>query len=89
VKQGRVKLDAKSYRELCQRVLERDSWRCQQCGDSKNLQVHHIRWRSKLGSDSDENLITLCANCHRKVHCSTVARAENPMKSEVVQFDPR
>jgi 5-methylcytosine-specific restriction endonuclease McrA len=68
VKQARLKLSVKSYRALCRRVLERDGWRCQHCGDSNNLQVHHIRRRSKLGADSDENLITLCANCHRRVH---------------------
>jgi 5-methylcytosine-specific restriction endonuclease McrA len=68
VERVRIKLDAKSYRELWRYVLERDGWRCQNCGDLKNLEVHHIRRRSKLGVDSEENLITLCASCHRKVH---------------------
>jgi hypothetical protein len=30
--------------------------------------VHHIRSRSALGDDTDENLITLCADCHRQFH---------------------
>ena len=64
----RVRLDAKTYRELRWHILERDGWRCQQCGDPKNLQVHHITWRSKLGGDSEENLLTLCASCHSNVH---------------------
>jgi hypothetical protein len=63
MKEARIILDEKSYRELWRYVLERDGWRCQSCGNPRNLQVHHIRWRSKLGGDCEENLITLCANC--------------------------
>jgi 5-methylcytosine-specific restriction endonuclease McrA len=49
-------------------VLKRDGWRCQQCGAHKNLQVHHIVHRSQLGASTTENLITLCAECHRAEH---------------------
>jgi 5-methylcytosine-specific restriction endonuclease McrA len=34
----------------------------------QNLQVHHIEFRSHGGSDSEANLITLCAPCHAAVH---------------------
>ncbi len=64
----RVRLDPKSYRQLCQHVLERDKWRCQQCGRLAELQVHHIKLRSQLGNDAECNLITLCARCHQEVH---------------------
>jgi len=67
-RQPRLQLDKDLYRALCQQVLKRDRWRCQQCGSSENLQVHHIRPRSKLGGDEDENLITLCSPCHRQIH---------------------
>ncbi len=67
-KRPRVKLSVKDYKLLHQRVLERDGWRCQGCGSSKDLQVHHMRARSKLGDDSLENLISLCANCHADLH---------------------
>jgi hypothetical protein len=30
--------------------------------------VHHMVFRSQLGDDVEENLITLCCNCHQKVH---------------------
>jgi 5-methylcytosine-specific restriction endonuclease McrA len=49
-------------------VLERDSWRCQNCGSSGDLHVHHLAKRSKLGDDALDNLITLCATCHSRVH---------------------
>ncbi len=67
-KRPRLRLDTKSYRKLWQRVIERDGWRCQNCGRLTGLQVHHIHARSHLGDDAEENLITLCAQCHEAVH---------------------
>jgi len=52
-------------------VLERDGRRCQICGKSENLHVHHIQALGMGGSeerDVAENMITLCAECHDKVH---------------------
>jgi ATP-dependent DNA helicase RecQ len=65
-RQGR--LDAQKYYELRLLVLRRDSWRCQCCGKMSNLELHHKQFRSQLGEDSEENLITLCAACHSSVH---------------------
>jgi len=52
-------------------VLNRDGYQCQFCKgkrkDSK-LEVHHIIFRSKGGSDEAENLITLCHTCHKALH---------------------
>jgi 5-methylcytosine-specific restriction endonuclease McrA len=47
-------------------VLERDGWRCQNCGATERLQVHHKQLRSHSGDDSEENLITLC-NCYHEL----------------------
>lgn len=32
------------------------------------LETHHIVWLSKGGSDTIENTVALCPNCHRKMH---------------------
>ncbi len=64
----RLKLPSHEFAVLRNQVLERDKWRCQFCGSSNNLHVHHQRSRGKGGDDHLENLITLCANCHRSVH---------------------
>ena len=32
------------------------------------LEVHHIEWLAKGGSDTIENTVALCPNCHRKMH---------------------
>ncbi len=67
-KSPRLRLDANSYHELHRQILERDGWRCQACGSMQNLQVHHLKLRSRSGGDEEQNLITLCAECHERVH---------------------
>ena len=67
-KLSRVRLEVKDYEALHQAILRRDRWCCQFCGGRMNLQVHHIEARSHLGSDAEENLITLCARCHESLH---------------------
>ena len=66
----RLRLNPDAYRKLHMNVLARDGWRCQSCGTSESLQVHHIRSRSALGDDNAENLTTLCADCHDHLHLS-------------------
>ena len=49
--------------------LTRDNFICQKCGKKETrLEAHHIIWTSEDGKDSIYNLITLCKNCHDKVH---------------------
>jgi len=67
-KRPRLKLELKEYAIVRKRVLERDSWRCQECGSMEGLEVHHMRPRSRLGGDVMHNLITLCSGCHGKWH---------------------
>jgi 5-methylcytosine-specific restriction endonuclease McrA len=48
-------------------VLDRNGWRCQNCGSmQQHLHVHHSNCRAVcvLGSDKEQNLIALCAECH-------------------------
>ena len=67
-KRPRRKLDPKKYAIVRTRVLERDGWRCKECGSMESLQVHHMKPRSRLGGDVMQNLITLCVGCHGKCH---------------------
>ena len=55
----------------------RANGRCQLCGnpapfaDSHGkpyLESHHIVWLSAGGSDTIENTVALCPNCHKKMH---------------------
>ncbi|MFJ9434704.1 HNH endonuclease [Streptomyces sp. NPDC101490] len=57
-------------------ILERDGKRCRDCGDApdKNgvvLQVHHILPVHLGGKNDDENLVTLCHNCHAGRHSAS------------------
>ena len=61
-------LDWDSYEIVRRWVLERDGWRCQFCGSTSGVEVHHIEHRSQGGSDREENLITLCCQCHMLTH---------------------
>jgi hypothetical protein len=47
-------------------IAGRDGYRCQVpgCSCRRNLQVHHIVFRSRGGSDNESNLITLCSSHH-------------------------
>lgn len=57
-------------------VVNRDDGKCQSCGSSNNLQVHHKQyhvnkhdggWKAPWAYD-DKYLITLCEACHQKGH---------------------
>jgi 5-methylcytosine-specific restriction endonuclease McrA len=55
------------------RVRYRDKHQCQICGEVLpvhygRLEVHHIDYRCKGGSDELENLVTLCDLCHAVIH---------------------
>ena len=52
------------------KVLARDKHTCQApgCGRTRFLEVHHMVARGRGGSNQAENLVTLCASCHRLWH---------------------
>lgn len=57
--------DQYSYETVKQYVLARDNYTCQICHHKGGkLNVHHIIYRSKGGTDRSDNLITVCADCH-------------------------
>ena len=64
-------------------VLHRDNYTCQYCGKKNcRLEVHHVKFRSNGGTDDEENLITLCKECHDGVHAGTVTLDRKPKKSK-------
>jgi len=48
------------------RIFVRDGWRCRVpgCSSRRNLQVHHLIYRSHGGGNEDDNLAVLCATHH-------------------------
>lgn len=59
------------WKVIARKIRDRDEWTCQDCGEQRqrwgvHLHVHHID-ENKLNNDP-ENLISLCAKCHRQRH---------------------
>ena len=62
-------------------VLNRDNYTCQVCGKKHTrLEVHHIIYRSKSGTDDENNLITLCEDCHSDIHDGKIVLTKKPKK---------
>ncbi len=73
--------------KLRMEILERDDFLCTKDGrspkqDGVRLEVHHVDWHSRGGSNEPSNLVTLCSSCHAGVHAisegSTKDELENP-----------
>lgn len=47
---------------------ERDLYRCQICGSGDRVEGHHIFDFSFGGAADEDNIITLCHDCHKNVH---------------------
>ena len=59
----------KEYARLRRRCLDRDGWRCQECGRAGRMELHHIVSLQKGGAPLDPaNLTTLCRRCHWENH---------------------
>lgn len=56
-------------------VLERDSHECQVCKRKDSLHLHHLIKRKNGGNHDAENLITLCASCHRHIETGDLDHA--------------
>lgn len=67
-----------SHREA---IINRDNYACQICGKKNiRLEVHHIIFRSQGGTDDENNLITLCGDCHNGIHNGKIVLTRNPKK---------
>jgi len=58
-------------------VLRRDAYKCQECNwshdewnpsDPRHLELHHIKYHAKGGTNIEENLKSICTVCHDKLH---------------------
>ena len=63
----------KDFENVKAYVRDRDDYSCQVCKEKDTmLHVHHVVERSRGGSDRPDNLITVCASCHDKIHTGKV-----------------
>lgn len=66
-------------------VYRRDGFRCALCDDTRGLQVHHVVRRSQGGTNSPQNLITLCWKCHAVAHGTAMPGYEDIQTADVCQ----
>lgn len=67
-----------SHREA---IINRDNYICQICGKKNiRLEVHHIIFRSQGGTNDENNLITLCEDCHSGIHNGKIVLTKKPKK---------
>lgn len=70
----------KDFYNVKQFILSRDNHCCQKCLGKKRddkLHVHHVIFRSNGGTNSPDNLITLCKTCHDTLHLHENAQKES------------
>ena len=68
-------------------ILHRDNYTCQCCGKKNcRVEVHHIKFRGNGGTDDEENLITLCEDCHKGVHAGIIVLNKKPKKSKNLKY---
>ena len=63
---NRPDLNKSRWQTMRKQARIRDGNRCRTCGATAKLSVHHIVMARDGGRDTLDNLVTLCASCHRR-----------------------
>ena len=72
--------------DVRQQVLRRDHHRCRNCDGHMDIEVHHIVFRSRGGSNAPDNLVSLCKTCHALIHRKYLHLTGNPETGELTFF---
>jgi hypothetical protein len=62
------------------KVREDPSCRC--CG-RRGSDAHHVLFRSQGGDDVEDNIVTLCAECHGTLHRSAIDADRHHTRAEI------
>jgi len=60
-------LKSEEWRQLRIDLYDFRGSKCEKCGSTKNLQVHHKHY-SNIFNEEPEDLIVLCSRCHAETH---------------------
>jgi 5-methylcytosine-specific restriction endonuclease McrA len=68
------------WHEKRAKVFKRDGFRCQRCGANRSLNCHHTYYVSgkKPWEYPLSALLTLCRDCHTRLHSETRIQVKNP-----------
>ena len=70
-------------------ILDRDNYTCQICKNKRKdskLDVHHLIFRSNGGSNTEDNLTTLCHSCHVDLHDGKILYKKKGRKKGTLRF---
>src|SRR5262249_7450162 len=61
-------LQTPEWQATRKRILKRDRYTCQSCSMTNViLNIHHLTYE-RLGCEDDQDLVTLCEDCHHELH---------------------
>ena len=63
-------IQSPEWKQKATEVKERAGWKCQLCnkeGSNGDLHAHHNNYKN-LGNETEQDIIVLCAACHKKFH---------------------
>lgn len=69
------------WKKLRKQCFERDDFRCVKCGSAKNLNAHHLNYDNIGKPEELDDLVTLCGECHTKIHQTDIERKAYEEKS--------
>lgn len=91
-------INARRWRPVRQAVLNRDGWKCTDCGKRGRLEVHHDPPLRDLDLEADpdaayhlDGLRTVCRSCHFRITAREIEerkRREGPKAPDVEAMDP-
>ena len=59
------------YSDLKKKIFEERGPYCQKCGKNEIgtfLDLHHLKFKSSGGKNTEDNLVILCRKCHNESH---------------------
>ena len=63
-----VYLPSNHWKKKREEALEFYGRKCQACGSTESLQVHHLHYKSLHRENVETDLEVLCADCHKFEH---------------------
>lgn len=61
-------LQTDHWKQVRNKRMEIDGYKCVICGATDDLQVHHCFYERLWNEDVDVDLMTLCKPCHKRIH---------------------
>jgi len=69
------------------KILIRDRFTCYICGYmGDKVNVHHLKYTGMAWDAPNEDLITLCGDCHRKIHWDEILRRKDHITSPLKKW---